>query len=331
VSYAQEGKMAAVKPAKGLFKNREEFQSFHAGEEQSFVVIALLYAVAVVALGVVWAAARMPMVAAIPAYIGAFIVIGWAQYSLGNALHEAVHYNLRNKRTDRLAALLTAYPVGLTIAYREVHLSHHKHLGTERDPEFAIYTSFPRTKSALILRFLWFVSGIPAVLQFLEQQRSAVSIGGKRSYFDLLCFAGVQLGLVGLFWWSYGSPLYYIAFWALPIATVGKLLSTTRLLCEHGSPAHNWVVRTIDGSRWQTWLMGAFDFNYHGEHHLWPSVPYAQMRRLHRIHRTYCEQHPEYRPFEGRFEFFSGGYLALLSRWFRILPWHKGAQVQLAG
>jgi fatty acid desaturase len=322
--------MLAVNPAKALFKDREEFQSFHTGEERSFVVIAMLYAIALAALCLVWAAAQMPILAAIPAYIAAFIVIGWAQYSLGNGLHEAVHHNLRNRTSDRLAALLTAYPVGLTMTYRAVHLGHHKYLGTKDDPEFSVYTSFPPTKNALILRFLWFVSGIPAILQFLEQQRSAVSAGGKRSYFDLFCFVGVQLGLICLFWWGYGNPLYYIAFWALPIATVGKLLSTTRLLCEHGSPTRDWVVRTIDGRRWQTWVMGAFDFNYHGEHHLWPSVPYAQLQRLHRVHRSYFEQHPEYQPFEGRFEFFSGGYLALLSHWFRILPWRKHAQVQPA-
>jgi fatty acid desaturase len=324
------GGTAAVNSAKALFKDREEFRSFHTGEEQSFLVVALLYAIALAALGLVWVASRMPPVAEVPAYVAAFIVIGWAQYSLGNGLHEAVHHNLCNRNSDRLAALLTAYPVGLTIAYRETHLGHHKHLGTERDPEFSIYTSFPQTKGALISRFLWFVSGVPAALQFLQQQQGVASMGGTRGYVDLLCFAGVQLGLASLFWWCYGDPLYYIAFWALPIATVGKLLSTTRLLCEHGSPTHDWVVRTIGGSRWQTWAMGAFDFNYHGEHHLWPSVPFAQLQRLHHLHRSYFESHPEYQPFEGRFEFFSGGYFALLSHWLRILPWRKHTQIQPA-
>jgi fatty acid desaturase len=317
----------AVISAKTLFKDREEFRSFHAGEEQSFLVIALLYAVAFAALALVWAAMRMPAATAIPACIGAFVVIGWAQYSLGNALHEAVHHNLRNRNSDRLASLLTAYPVGLTIAYRDVHLAHHKHLGTEHDPELSVYTSFPQTKGALLSRFLWFVSGVPAALQFLEQQWSAASSGGKRSFADPLLFAAVQFGLLALFWWCYGNPLYYVVFWVLPIATVGKLLSTTRLLCEHGSPTKDWVVRTIDGRRWQTWVMGAFDFNYHGEHHLWPSVPYAQLQRLHRLHRSYFESHPDYRPFDGRFEFFSGGYFALLCHWFCILPWRKRAQI----
>jgi len=321
--------MTATNPAKLLFKDREEFRSFHAGEERSFVVIALLYAVALAALTLVWAATRMPLAAAIPAYVAAFVVIGWAQYSLGNGLHEAVHHNLRNETSDRWAALLTAYPVGLTMTYREVHLKHHQHLGTGSDPEFSAYTSFPPTKRALMSRFLWFVSGIPAARQFVELQWNAAT-RQKRSYADFICFISVQLGLIWLFWWVYGNPLYYIAFWALPIATVGKLLSTTRVLCEHGSPTRDWVVRTIDGSRWQTWVMGAFDFNYHGEHHLWPSVPQAQLCRLHHLHRAYFEQHPEYQPFEGRFEFFSGGYLALLAHWFRVLPWRESVQVRSA-
>jgi hypothetical protein len=104
--------MTAANPVKLLFKDREEFRSFHAGEQQSFAVVALLYAVALAALTLVWAAARMPVAAAIPAYVGAFIVVGWAQYSLGNGLHEAVHHNLGHDTSDRWAALFTAYRMG---------------------------------------------------------------------------------------------------------------------------------------------------------------------------------------------------------------------------
>jgi fatty acid desaturase len=322
--------MADVNPVRLLFRSRQEFRSFHQGEAQSFAVLALLYAIASAALGLVYATLHMPPMLAIPADVGAFIVIGWAQYSIGNGLHEAVHHNLKNKKSDRLAALLTAYPVGLTVMYRDIHLRHHRHLGTERDPELHLYTSFPQTKTALIVRILWFVSGVPAVLQFLQQQSSAAAQGGRVSYAEPLALVGVQICLVSAFWWVFGNPLYYLLFWALPIATVGKLLSTTRLLCEHGSPTRDWVVRTIDGSRWQTWLMGAFDFNYHAEHHLFPSVPYAKLEQLHRRHRDYFEQHPEYRPFDGRFEFFPGGYLALLGLWFRALPWRKPANIQIA-
>jgi len=319
-----------VNPVKLLFRDREEFRSFHMGQEQSLLVVAILYAVAIGGLALVWATMRMPLTARIPADIVAFVIVGWAQYSLGNGLHEAVHHNLRNRNTDLWASLLTAYPVGLTIAYRQIHLGHHKYLGTENDPEFDLYTAFPQTKIALAVRFVWFISGIPAILQFFQLQRLAASNVEQRSHRDMFLFAGVQIGLLALFWSIFGSPVYYVVFWILPIATVGKLLSSTRLLCEHGSPHRDWVVRTIDGARWQTWVMGAFDFNYHGEHHLIPSVPFAHLQQLHRVHRAYIEQHPLYRPIEGRFEFISGGYLSLLAHWFRILPWRRHSQPHLA-
>lgn len=322
--------MREIAPAKLLFKDREEFRAFHEGEDQSFAVIALLYAILFGTLAALWFAAQATGPGAIAVHIVAFVVIGWAQYSLGNGMHEAVHHNLRNKDSDLVAWLLTAYPVGLT-SDREYHLEHHKYLGSDLDPDRSNYTHFPRTKIELILRFLWFLSGIPAVIQFVKQHTRARSRTGKKTYVDVIAVVAIQVVLLSLFWWLYGNPLYYFVFWVLPIATVGKLLSTTRLLCEHGTPTGDWVVRSIDGSRWQTWVMGAFDFNYHAEHHLFPAVPYAQLEKLHRRHRDYYETHPDYRPFEGRLEFFSGGYLALLVHWFRMLPWIKPAAVQALG
>jgi len=308
-------------PAKIIFTDRDDFRSFQTGEEKSFAVIALLYSLIVLALAAVWIAMQLPLAFEVSICGAAFCVIGWSQYSLGNGMHEAVHNNLRNKRSDMLASFLTAYPIGLTLDYRDFHLRHHRHLGTEDDPEFAVYTRFPRTKTAMIRRFIWNLSGIPAAIQFLGQRERATGARGKRDYSELLKFALVQLLIAAGFWHAFDSIWSYVVFWVLPIMTVGKLLSTTRLLCEHGSPDRDWVVRTIVGRRWQTWLMGAFDFNYHAEHHLFPSIPYAQLQKLHSRNRAHAERDQSYRPFGGRFEIFDGGYLALLAHWFRILPW----------
>lgn len=306
-----------------FFRDSKEFQSYHVGQEWAFFVLALLYGVILLALVSVWAAADLALAYAVPIYLAAFITIGWAQYSIGNGLHEAVHHNLCNRKSDVLASLLTAYPVGLTMTYRDFHLKHHQHLGTDRDPELELYTSFPKTKLALLSRFLWYASGLPAILQFFQQQRTAASATGRRSYAEPVTFIAVQAFILGMFWLAFANPVYYFFFWALPVATVGKLLSTTRLLCEHGSPDRGWVVRTIDGARWQTWLMGAFDFNYHGEHHLFPSIPYAKLQPLHRLHCVVLSQNTEHQSFGGRYELFSGGYLALLRHWFHVLPWRR--------
>lgn len=305
-------------PVKLLFADRADFRSLHQGESASFGVIGGLYAVAILSLGAVWSTRELSLSAALPIYALAFVAIGWTQYSLGNGMHEAVHHNLLNRRSDWLASVLTAYPIGLTMSYRSFHLAHHQFLGTDKDPELDVYTTFPGSKPQLILRFVWFASGIPAGLQFLSQQASGRS---PRSYAEPLTFLAVQAVIAAAFTFAFGNPLYYVAFWILPIATVGKLLSSTRLMCEHGSPDRPWVVRTISGPRWQTWVLGAFDFNYHGEHHLFPSIPYASLRQLHERHKAYALAHPEYRPFEGRLEFFDGGYLGLLAKWMRELPW----------
>jgi fatty acid desaturase len=309
-----------VNPVKLLFRDRADFRAIHAGEGESFLAVALLYAAILASLAIAWLANNhLSPAAAAPVYLACFVVIGWAQYSIGNGMHEAVHHNFGNKKSDRWASVVTAYPIGLTMSYRTVHLEHHQHLGTPNDPELSLYTSFPKSRTAMLLRFVWFASGVPALMQFFQQQSSgAGSSGGSGS---LAAFAAVQMVIVLAFYLAFGNALFYILLWALPIATVGKLLSSTRLLCEHGSPRHEWVVRTINGPRWQTWFMGAFDFNFHGEHHLFPSVPYAGLAELHSRHKAYAQSHPEYQPFDGRLEFFEGGYLRLLWGWFRELPW----------
>lgn len=309
--------------AQALFRDRNHYRSFLSGEDASFAVIAGLYATILAALGSVWFATRGSM--ALILFVGAvvFIVIGWAQYSLGNALHEAAHRNLRNRKSDVLAAIVTAYPIGLTMGYRDTHLMHHQHLGTDKDPEFQTYAHFPRSRLQFLWRLVGFASGWPALLQFVQQQAGATNVRAGARFRETAPFLAVQAVIFALFWLTFANPLFYFIFWAAPVATVGKLIATTRLLCEHSSPDRDWVVRTIHARRWQTWLFGAFDFNYHGEHHLFASVPFAQLGRLHRLHRQYFEEHRDYRPFDGRFEFFEGGYLSLLTRWFHALPWRQ--------
>jgi len=235
-------------------------------------------------------------------------------------MHEAVHKNFLNKRGDFWASIVVAYPIGLTMRYRDIHLNHHKHIGTDKDPDWDEYIKFPISKLDITKRFIWFISGIPAVLQFLKLQANKSKTGSIK-YFELLTFLLTQLIIFTAFYFAYGSFLYYFIFWILPIATIGKLLSSSRLLCEHGSPDKGWVVRSIDGSRWQNWFLGAFDFNYHAEHHLIMSVPFANLKRLHKRNYAYALTHPEYQPFSGRMEFFSGSYLSLLRKWIRELPW----------
>jgi len=313
-----------------IFGGKDNMRSFLTGQSQAFAVLALLYGGVLAALVIIWVVREVPIGIRIPTDVLMFCVVGWVQYSICNGMHEAVHYNLRNRDGDFLASLLTAWPIGLTMGYRGTHLAHHRFMGTARDPDYPMYTCFPASRLALASRLVWYVSGIPALIQFLgllglrgDRLDPSIMTRTGAGLSGLAGFIAMQFFIAGLFWLVFGSPVDYVVFWCLPIATVGKLLSSTRLLCEHGSPERDWVVRTIHAPRWRTWILGAFDFNYHGEHHLFPYVPFAGLRRVHDLHAAYLmTPHPDH-PLVDRIEIYEGGYVSLLMRWFRDLPWVK--------
>lgn len=85
---------------KFLFDDIDDYQSFLKGQEASYVVLAALYGVITLSVGVVALADASPLFIAAPLYLLAFVVIGWAQYSIGNGMHEAVHKNFGNKNGD---------------------------------------------------------------------------------------------------------------------------------------------------------------------------------------------------------------------------------------
>ncbi len=316
-----------------FFRNRQEFQSYHVGEFWSYIVVAFLYFFIFALVLSIHFLSQIKAVFPFGLSTLFFILIGWAQYSLGNAMHEALHFNFANKKSDMLASLITAYPIGFTLNYRDFHFNHHKHVGTVKDPEYGLYTNFPKSKIGFIRRFVWFASGLPAFNQFIKLQFLEKDNGSKTPLqprrisksLDVCLLLTSQSVIFFLFFLLFGSIWHYFIFWILPIATVGKLLSSTRLLCEHGSPNFDWVVRSINGPRWSNYLLGAFDFNFHGEHHLFPTVPHAQLKRLHEKHSGFLDSEKAKRPFGQRFEIYCGSYLSLLTSWFLELPWYTAA------
>jgi fatty acid desaturase len=241
-----------------------------------------------------------------------FIAIGWAQYSIGNGMHEAIHKNFPFKN-DYLCGIIAAYPIGLTMSYRNIHLDHHRYVGSKNDPDFHYYEKFPSSKIDLLARLIYNASGIPAAAQFLKLQTKN---NNKGSRYEIFVFLAVQGAILLLITTAFKSPLYYFLYWVLPVATVGKFLSSTRLMCEHSS-AEGWVIRTITGSRIKTWVLGAFDFNYHAEHHEVPSIPFAHLAEIHSLNMANIGSLKN----SSRVVYFDGGYIKLLYKFFQSLPW----------
>ncbi|MBZ0237835.1 MAG: fatty acid desaturase family protein, partial [Deltaproteobacteria bacterium] len=96
-------------------------------------------------------------------FVGAVVVLGGRQLALAIAMHEAAHGTLFRTRwcNDVLADWLCARPVWSdTARYREHHLGHHAHTGTERDPDLGLALAEPMSRGSLARKLLRDVSGL---------------------------------------------------------------------------------------------------------------------------------------------------------------------------
>jgi fatty acid desaturase len=259
-----------------------------------------------------------------PAYAAVFVVIGWCQFAIVQALHEAAHRQLgKPGLASTLATFSMTYPFGLTRQFRAQHLAHHRYFGDpERDPDFAGFGQFPSSK----LRLAWFLArhgtGVPAVLDFLRKSDDAGGLAseGTTRARELTALVITQ-GLILLAFSLVLSPFHYVWFWVLPLLTVVKLCTAIRLLCEHGAPDRPFVWRSFEGSFLQRNLLGAFGLNYHAEHHLYPTVPYENLGRVFALHHTArAAGRVPADAADDRFAVYHGGHLGLLVSWFRQLP-----------
>lgn len=315
------------------FLSKDEFATYKGGQNGALRLTAALWAFLVLLL-VAFAAAfeTGQSLVWVPAAAVTFVLVGWVQASLSNGFHEAVHYNFGEKHSDLASLVLLGYPTFFTLNYRTVHLLHHRHFGDpERDPDYAAFTPFPRSRGEFLKRLLFMGSGIAAARQLLTRNlkpqkklsRSGKSAGSRAPEFLGLIL--VQLAILGLYSWIL-SPVWYVFLWVLPLGTIGKLAKSTRAFCEHGSPDREWVLRTIIGTPLQTGTLGMYGFHYHGEHHLYPWVPYPRLAALYERHQRELadptHHHAEYEDEgAGKYEVFEGGYFRLLWNWYRDLPW----------
>jgi len=258
------------------------------------------------------------------AYPVAFLAVGWCQYAIVQALHEAAHQVIGKKDlASRVAAALMTYPLALTVQFRGQHLEHHRHFGDPaRDPDYYGYGRFPETKLALLGHLAASATGLPALLSFVRKSSDTTSLSqlGTSATAELLRLATAQLVLLLAFSAAFG-PLAYVFLWALPLMTVVKLGTAIRLLCEHGSPDKPFVWRTFAGGFVQRNLLGAFGLSYHAEHHAYPTIPYENLPRAYALHVAARDagRIPS-GPDDPRFEIYPGGHLGLLRDWLRELP-----------
>jgi fatty acid desaturase len=265
-------------------------------------------------IGVQWvvviAAAMAATWAAHPlAYAAAIVVIATRQHAIAILVHEACHWSLfANRRVNDLVAdLLCGLPAFASVPlYRNWHFPHHRHvngpddpevLGEQNEPMVWRWPGSPWRLAAVLGSCLvgpgtirWFlISMVWCPLPRLFVPPAAR--GGMP--FHYICFVIGYYGLAATlitmagFWW------HVLWFWIVPMFTVLVAIFHLRSFAEHKAvPDQDELsnTRTTIPSWWERLLLSPVNIGYHLEHHLFPSVPFHRLPRLHAA----LQQHPSY-------------------------------------
>jgi fatty acid desaturase len=227
--------------------------------------------------------------ASLPVSLLCMLLIATRQHALLALMHDYSHYQLSRDRrlNDLVGDLFTALPFFITVhGFRRNHLQHHRHTSSELDPNWmsslrkARYR-FPMSRARFWLEVLKHGVGVYT----LEELKGYTLDSGMaielprpvritRAVFALaLVAAATAFGL-----WS-----TLLLYWIVPMSTVLMAILYLRDVGEHfGMPADGVArSRTVKAGWLDRLLISQNGVNFHAEHHVYPSVPFFRLGRLH--------------------------------------------------
>jgi fatty acid desaturase len=233
------------------------------------------------------------------AWLISAIVIATRQHALLALMHEASHYHLLSNRklNDIIGDLFCAFPTNITtVGYRYQHGEHHRHTNTEQDPYWVLMQAqsawhFPRTPLRAAAVFLGDCLGI-----YLGDHAKAIGpwtylsrLAGKsqpkltgEEHLRYVLFMGVLITSLTLA----GGWLHYLLLWLMPQSTVMMAFFRLRGLAEHPLEEDNTLTelqesRDNPGRLIERIMIAPMNINYHLTHHLFPSIPFNNLPKMH--------------------------------------------------
>ncbi|KAA5543908.1 fatty acid desaturase [Roseiconus nitratireducens] len=216
------------------------------------------------------------MVAALPFYVLAAASL----HGISLLTHEAVHGVLSpNRSLNRWLGILCAIPVLQNYsAYKVLHLQHHKHLGDAGDPDH--YENYSRW-SWLVFAMHWLrlLIGYPIYVTMIPilGYRQGNPSDRRWIVFEVFLVLAVAVAAVLLI-----APTALLHVWLIPMLFINTMvnirgMSQHTFLEQPDDPVRG--TRSILTNRLTEFFM--CNENYHLEHHLFPRVPWYNLRRLH--------------------------------------------------
>lgn len=261
----------------------------------------------------VFLVASFVLLKSVPTWWGgvlAFLGIGFMQYRLVLASHEATHKTLMpTVWLSEAVGLFCASLVGVSLFnYRRAHLEHHKYPQSIQDdidgyiyrplikcapgwPRFWLLITGNYVDIAIKLRRKFFGDGdLEGTHALAGTEKPGIGV----VLLQMLPIAGLQLAIWGLLWWQF-QWWTYLVFWLLPIFVMALQLDRVRTFLEHahnyffpGPPIGDLTVApqtTIDveTNLLERYLFAPFGFADHQAHHAQLTVPFYNLPELRKV------------------------------------------------
>lgn len=217
-------------------------------------------------------------------YFIAVFFIGARQHALGLAGHEGTHGAICAdiRKGDILAGAFCWWPLAVFAdGYRAFHLSHHKHMGTKRDPELnhkaGIFWnwSLPMSKTGMAKMLLFDLT----LLNVEETLMIFKIIGLPRSRMDIYGPMGWWITVVTALYFSLGLIVTakILVLWNISLLTAFLASFRLRLWTEHLGTDGVYKIKAGFMPRFfflphNTW--------YHFEHHANMRVPFWKLPEM---------------------------------------------------
>ena len=245
-------------------------------------------------------------------YVPCIFLIAGRQGAFVQLVHEASHFlvSKNNKLNDFFGNYLCAFPIGVNFAgFRSGHNNHHVNTATPNDSPTDLdkYRVVDTKKFDLYKLFIKDLVGISALEVFLsygKNKTDTVNIekkSKKKFFLFLTKLSLTQLLILALFGFNI---INYILFWIIPLISPHMFLMRIRGLAEHGqSNQLGCTAETNSAGTFYTRsfltevnsyksaivvflekiLIGSFNVNFHHEHHIFPNIPWYNLKKLSKL------------------------------------------------
>ncbi|MBL8581008.1 MAG: fatty acid desaturase family protein [Rhizobiaceae bacterium] len=258
---------------------------------------AILFDWAVIA-ATIWISARLsnPLV-----YVVALFIIGGRMHALGILIHEFAHYRFvaDKKVSEWVGDICLAWPLGTTVdGYRRNHLAHHRYTNTNQDPDWVVKFgtqefTFPQPWQYVLANLAGYFIGTSSwrdIRLITKRLKGGPAVAKNYKIARLSFYVAVAVALT-----LTGTWLGFLLYWIIPYFSALLMLLYIRSVAEHfgGMDYEHELTssRTIYPHRWEKIFLAPHNVNYHLDHHLYPSVPFYNLPKLHAL----LMDDPEYR------------------------------------